>query len=154
MLNAQSIAEQIYHDAEREAERHLTERRREADLLLSEQRGVIRDVFETLRRDLDSAERRAADAIDAGLRRIASSGLDQPAAQQAPEPVPAPKVVVAYPGAGDPVEARRSQSRARALIRAGQLAAAGHSRAQIETALRDELGVEEPGGVVDEILPG
>ena len=154
--NAQSIAEQIYRDAERDAERLLAERRGDAERLLTEQRDLINDVFETLRRDLDAAERRAADAVDAGRRRIAA-----PVAPQRPPP-PLEGVeqadVVAYPGAASDARAQdggeRRQDRARALVRAGQLAAMGQDRAQIEAALRHELGVERPGEVVDEILRG
>lgn len=156
--NAQSIAEQIYRDAERDAERVLAERRRQAELLLSEQRDLIRDVFETLRRDLDAAERRAADAVDAGQRRIAVP--EAPAAPQQQPPLEAVEQadVVAYPGAAINARAQdggeRRQDRARALVRAGQLAAMGQDRAQIEAALRIELGIERPGEVVDQILPG
>jgi len=154
--NAQSIAEQIYRDAERDAERLLAERRGEAERLLSEQRALIKDVFETLRRDLDAAERRAGDAVDAGRRRIAAPEVPQ----QPPPPLEAVEQadVVAYPGAASDARAQdggeRRQDRARALVRAGQLAAMGQDRAQIEAALRHELGVERPGEVVDEILRG
>jgi len=156
--NAQSIAEQIYRDAERDAERLLAERRGEAERLLSEQRALIKDVFETLRRDLDAAERRAGDAVDAGRRRIAAPEV--PPAPRSPPPLEAVEQadVVAYPGAAvnpPPQDGgERRQDRARALVRAGQLAAMGQDRAQIEAALRHELGVERPGEVVDEILRG
>ena len=165
--NAQSIAEQIYRDAERDAERLLAERRGEAERLLSEQRALIKDVFETLRRDLDAAERRAGDAVDAGRRRIAAPEV--PPAPGSPRPLEAVEQadVVAYPGAAvnappqdggvnaPPQDGgERRQDRARALVRAGQLAAMGQDRAQIEAALRHELGVERPGEVVDEILRG
>jgi hypothetical protein len=38
------------------------------------------------------------------------------------------------------------------LLRAAQMAVAGSSREEIERALRAELGIGDPGPIVDELL--
>jgi len=70
--------------------------------------------------------------------------------------VPSP---VAYPGTGGG-EAEGSEPESRgsdgvseeALLRATQMAVAGHSRDEIEATLRSEFGVSDPSSVADEIL--
>lgn len=82
------------------------------------------------------------------MRPAASPPVDRAepvAATSSPGPVP-----VAYPGRG-----REEASAAvpeEAVLRATQMAVAGSSRAEIETTLSDEFGLEDPTPVVNDIL--
>lgn len=147
---AEDAAAQIHADAEHEAERYLNERRRQADLVLEQQQAALTEAFADLRRQL--AEIEAGALVPAPV-----PGREEPTLQSLPDrPVPPP---TAYPGVAradnEPSQeaAGAPADHAPALIRAAQLAVSGRSRLEIEIELRDELGVEDPSEIVDEILP-
>jgi hypothetical protein len=91
--------------------------------------------------------------------------LDEDAAPapRKPVPVPAPR---AYAGTGrgpdsawepeppsrDAATARGAELRESAVIRATQLAISGSARSEIEAALREDFGFEDPRPIVDEVL--
>ncbi len=76
--------------------------------------------------------------------------VPEPAADRGPRPM-------AYPGNPQPAAepqtaASEGGNREDALVRATQMAVAGHDRSEIESALASEFGIAEPGGIVDDIL--
>jgi hypothetical protein len=155
---AHQMAEQIRREAEAEADRLVEIRRREADVLAQERLASARGALGKLRAEIDQIEERIVEeARPTGPPAPSSAG--EPVATD-PEPR-GPQVVQtsAYPGVGGEAAApqderpRWSDQRAAALIRASQLAVQGETRDRIETVLREDFGIDQPGEIVDEILP-
>jgi cell division septum initiation protein DivIVA len=131
---AERVAEEIQRDAEAEADRYLAERRRQANRLTAEQAEQLEHTLAGLRDHLSRIEAEGA-ALLAQLERAV-------ARLRAPDP-----------GAGEEREVRRSGDlREAALIRATQMAVSGSERSEIEAVLREELGVDEPASLVDQVL--
>jgi vacuolar-type H+-ATPase subunit H len=155
---AHQMAEQIRREAEAEADRLVEIRRREADLLAQERLASARTALGKLRAEIDQIEERILEGS-----REATPSAPAPAAEPIEQdPFPrGPQAVQtsAYPGVGDEQDRqegdrrRWSDQRAAALIRASQLAVQGETRERIEIVLRDDFGIDQPGEIVDEILP-
>ena len=155
---AHQMAEQIRREAEAEADRLVEIRRREADLLAQERLVSARAALGKLRAEIDQIEERILEespAASASAPAPAAEPLEQDPYPRGPQAVE----TSAYPGVGgdrDRQETDRprwSDQRAAALIRASQLAVQGETRERIEIVLRDDFGIDQPGEIVDEILP-
>jgi hypothetical protein len=138
--------------------------------LLSRQEGRLRELTEAMMGELEeiaAALGRIPPEIDRS-REIAPSppAKDSPQARggtrfASPRTVPtesrmptaAEPGAESSPSAPDPGEAPpASRGRENALLRAAQMAVGGSSREEIESALRTELAVSDPGPIVDELL--
>jgi hypothetical protein len=159
---AERVAEGIRAEAEAEARRRLAEREREVDRMaeerareLGELAGLLteraRYVFEQVQGLAQALERTAA-SIRASGAPAASEGetLEGGAGERSPderhdtgEAQPQPRRPASPPQRGGPDEP---------LLRAIQMAVAGSERAEIESTLHRDFGVEEPGAIVDQIL--
>jgi hypothetical protein len=153
---AHQMAEQIRGEAEAEADRLVEIRRREADVLAQERLASVRAALGKLRAEIDQIEERVVEeSRDTSGPDTAAAPVEPEAATRGPQAVQPS----AYPGVGGEQGAQQvdgprwSDQRAAALIRASQLAVQGESRARIEIVLRDDFGIEQPGEIVDEILP-
>jgi hypothetical protein len=160
---AEQAAEEIRTEAREEAETYLRARREEADELVAQRSSEIADV---VARVVDRAEqlRGEADAILGELR----NGTPIPSPSPAPaDPQMAPSPVQAVPlaprqGADPGTTPPDAESAVRnapgsdvpeeALLRATQMAVAGHERAEIERVLVAEFAVVDVQAVLDEIL--
>jgi hypothetical protein len=129
---AERAGSDIRRDAEAEAERYLSARRREAD-------AMVADVHARL-----------------GRIRLEAQGLADALAQSstpAPEPEPAPEPTVAIAESA-PQERRddAEELRVRAMLRATQMAVAGEGREAIDRVLREEFGIEQTAPILDGVL--
>jgi cell division septum initiation protein DivIVA len=136
---AEEAASEIQAAAAREAERYLAERRREAESLRARQQFEVARAFADLR---------------ARLAEIEASALAGEAPQPAGSPPSAPtELRTAAAPDPNPAASAAGQNHTLAVIRAAQLAIVGTPREDIERMLRDELGVERAGEIVDQVLP-
>lgn len=99
---------------------------------------------------LDEARRSLSDLAEAG-------GAPEVRAVPAPEPAPAPPSPQAAASRPQPVpeaapEAAPKRIPEAAVLRATQMAVAGEERTEIERMLREEFGVTDPAGAVDQLL--
>jgi hypothetical protein len=162
---AERIAADIRTEAETEAEEYLEQRRRDADQLTVERSRELQEISATLADHATRVKEQAEDlvrSVDAAVAKMTAAPpevKDVPPLAAAPDPesdaadVPpagAPRPT-AYAGKGGNSE-NPSGTREDALVRATQMAVAGHERAEIEAALASEFGIEEPGPLVDDIL--
>jgi hypothetical protein len=169
LLAAERVAAEIQADAEAQAATYLSEARSEAEEYSRRRReaadaaaGERRATLDALAADLcarrSSLRERAAELEREIERVLAVIGqLADAAEDEAPRAAQGdrtkPPLAVAYPGSGDAHERRGPEAATEeALLRATQLAVAGSRRADIEAALRAEFGLDDPAGVVDEIL--
>ena len=158
---AEEAAGQIHADAERDAERYLSERRRQADLMLDQQRAALSEAFAGMRRQLGEIETSAIEAVEAPPEPVADdpapvaepaapvaddsrpvAGDPGPAPQPAERPIPAPK---AYPGVARaeprPVEpAPSARAYESGASTASRLGSASHAPAVIRAAQLAILG--------------
>ncbi len=172
---AERNMEAIRIDAEREANRYLDDRRREADRMFVERVRALADIEGSLAmraeraRDYLLSTAAELDRMVESIRSIvggesaqedgdAPSGLQEPGEAEpsvgSSPPGPRP---VAYPGEapGDRplvADVAAEAPAPEALLRATQLAVAGQDRIEIEAVLRDELGLSDPGSVLDTVL--
>jgi hypothetical protein len=160
---AEQAAEEIRAEAREEAETYLSGRRAEADEFVARRSS---EVAEVVGRVVDRAEelRREAEKVIAELR----DGTPAPSPGPAPrDPQMAASPVQAVPMAprrnsdsdstpGDAESTERdapvSDVREEALLRATQMAVAGHERTEIERVLEAEFAVADVQAVLDEIL--
>ncbi len=171
---AEEVAAGIRSDAESEAEDYLRERREAADEIAREQAGRLEAVLESVRAEARAMERQAdsmVSAVEAALeeaRRPAATPVTATATEteeadsetNGPAPVEdeasrAPRAhAFAYPGTRPQAAANADESEDRqgALIRATQMAVRGSDRADIEDALKDEFGIQDPAPLIDSIL--
>jgi hypothetical protein len=176
---AERVAAEIIADAEAEGTRYVEDRRREADEVMDQWSADLRGLAELLGRqesrlrDLTQSMIGELEEIAAVLRAIppeiarsreapprprGPAGPESPAPEPSPVPPPPPQSAAPQRGepaadrAGEPGEGERPHGREHALLRAAQMAVAGSSREEIERALRAELGIGDPGPIVDELL--
>ena len=176
---AERVAAEIIADAEAEAARYAEDRRREADEVMDQWSADLRGLAELLGRqesrlsDLTQSMIGELEEIAAVLRGIppeiarsreapprprGPAGPEGRPPEPSPHPPPPPQAAAperdepAADPAGDPGEGARPHGREHALLRAAQMAVAGSSREEIERALRAELGIGDPGPIVDELL--
>lgn len=159
---AERAASEIQAEAEAEASRYAEERRREADRLTEERLRLLSGLSSSL---LDHARRisqqsegmsRALEDAVAG-REGAGDGQSAVSAVSGIEAAAPARAQSAEAGrwagtSGGGVRREAAPVREEALLRATQMAVAGRSRAEIETALGVEFGIADPAAVLDQIL--
>jgi vacuolar-type H+-ATPase subunit H len=160
---AERQAESLRAEAREEARRHAEDARRRADELIAQRERRISQLsdalvarLETLLRGLEGAEEARA-AFEDLVRALGDAaeriGRD---ASEPGEPSPQPGPLA---GEQDALAAHTHEERDRradgAHIVAIQMAAAGRTRADTESHIRDSLGIADPGPVLDEVFgPG
>jgi hypothetical protein len=170
---AERAATEIKAEAEADAARYRTERQREADALGADRAARLEELSVSLS---EHADRIRADVISLSteLGRAADElrGHRFEANPARPQASPASDDVagassprgatgltfqdgtfepVAYPGTGEG-NGTDTAVPEEALLRATQMSVAGHSREEIETALRDEFEIADPAAITHHIL--
>jgi hypothetical protein len=146
---AERVARDIRADAEADAARYRADRQREADALMADRAARLRELSTSLS---EHADRVRAEVVS--LSAELSRAADELGGQGHEATGGAPAEPIAYPGtarteltnggdAGFPEEA---------LLRATQMSIAGSSRAEIESALRDEFELDDPAVVTAQAL--
>jgi hypothetical protein len=159
---AERVAEAIRAEAEADARRLVAEREREVDRMaeerareLGELAGLLteraRYVFEQVEGLARALERTAA-AIRAGGVPAASAGEALEGGADEPSSDERHDRAEAQPGPARPASPPQRGGADEPLLRAIQMAVAGSERAEIETTLHRDYGVDEPGAIVDQIL--
>jgi hypothetical protein len=170
---AEKAAAGIIEDAEAQARRYLEESRRRSERFAEERAKELSEVTdslieraETVKRQSDeliaalgNARRQLEDRVidDLGLASAGeASDAGEPERQPAPhlkpvDPVP-PPAEQAPPVGPEANSTLSGESSAPARLLATQMAVAGSSRAEIESRLRSEFGIEDVGGMLDAIL--
>ena len=160
-----------------DADEAVAEHRRAAEELAAEQARALGEVAETLTTKVSVLEAQlgaiVAELHEAVGRLQAGSAISAPTSKPRESTVP-PEAgsakVFSYgkpsagareaPGAAGsstprsirPVASRSDQQRETALLRATQMAVAGSGRGEIETALKKELGIRDPGSILDQVI--
>jgi hypothetical protein len=170
---AEKAAAGIIEDAEAQARRYLEESRRRSERFAEERAQELSEVTDSLIERAESVKRQSDELIAAlgnARRQLEDRVFDdlgpvspaeapdvgetgrQPAPHLKPvDPVPAPAEPT--PAAGPEADSTLSgESSAPARLLATQMAVAGSSRAEIESRLRSEFGIEDVGGMLDAIL--
>lgn len=144
--SAEGVAAEIQADAEAEAARYLSVRRREADELLNEREQSLAEVTQAavahtaeVKQELESLVE-FFDATLARLRALAPGATDSSSTHS---PADLKAVPEGDPASGIPPEA---------LLRITQMAVTGSDRAELVRTLRDEFGVSEASAVIGQIL--
>jgi hypothetical protein len=152
---AERAADEIRADAEDAAQSYLVEKRDEVDRLVEDRAEALRELVRSLVSRAEELRGQAQDmareveTMFAGLTDIRA---DEPASGSKKWTGPKP---VAYAGTNASERASGDQAQEppeEAVLRATQLAVAGSGRVEIEEALRREFGLEQPTGLVDDIL--
>lgn len=158
---AEEAAREVRAEAEREAERIRESARAESDAQLRTRMEELSERLAPLTRRLEGVRAEVsllAVEVDSLLDRVRGEEPASPATSGAGES-PA-GVVHPYPRAAQaPTEAPEARDGGdestethQALLRATQMVVAGSERGEIERALRDELGVNDPEAIVDQAL--
>ena len=146
---AERLADDVRREAETEAQRYLAERRREADRLIAERTQRLEAALAALRERFARIDAEGQRII-AELERVigpageAGEGGEEPGGAGVADDQPRDPPPASHPAAGALREA--------ALIRATQMAVGGSSRAEIDAAFRRELGLADPGPLLDEVF--
>ena len=176
VTSVERVAETIRREAEDEAKRYLSDRRREADQLLAAQRQDLADLATELEQSAAAmrgeAERsvRAIEGAAARLRRVAeipkgagrtqratrsqrrrssSSGSErEPAGKQRARTQSRKPAQKSQPRRNPEQKAKEDA----VMLRATELAVAGRPREEIAKALSTEFGIEDPAKILDRIL--
>ena len=159
LVTAEDVSEDIRREATAEAERYLSQRRREADAFVSERREHLERALEVLRtegREIERRLRAVTEALEQALgdplvSDEAPASQPQPVAEpQADEPEPPPPIATEE----EPTRASGDDAhdRQRALIRATQLAVQGADRTVVLQTLEREFGLDDTAAIVEEIL--
>ena len=162
---AERAAEEIRRDAEAEAERYLAERRREADRLTARQAERLAAAAANVREQFARIGAEGA-AIVAELEKLSGSpgqdpGATPEAAAAEPEAGDGERPADPAPAAGPSQQGDAGRAgadppagglREAALIRATQMVVGGSSRSEVDAALRAELGLANPGPLLDELF--
>jgi hypothetical protein len=166
---AEKAAAGIIEDAEAQARRYLEESRRRSEKVAEERAKELSAVTDSLLERAEAVKRQSDELIAAmghAKRQLEDRALEDlgsvsgaPAsgageAQHPPhlkpvDPVPAEPVEAAGPEADSTLS---GESAAPARLLATQMAVAGSSRAEIESRLRSEFGIEDVDGMLDAIL--
>lgn len=179
---AEKVAAEIDAEARAEADRYLERRQREADRTALEltdelerltepvltRLGALRDETQALQRAVDDAAaavRSLAERAKTTVREEAAAATPTPKG-----PVPPPEAEeeppafrqrggrpVAYPGTGGGApsaegETAAGDAHAEAVLRATQMAVAGHERDEIEATLVREYAIADAGSIVSQLL--
>jgi hypothetical protein len=157
---AEQAANEIRADAEEAAQAYLAEKRQEADRLVERRAEALRDLVSSLANRAEVLRGQAQDMaheVETMFASLTDPGMSEPA--PVPEPASSSKAwtgprPVAYPGTGSPGTGSgdAQEPPEEAVLRATQLAVAGTDRSEIEETLRSEFGLEQPAGLVDDIL--
>ena len=158
---AEQAANEIRADAEEAAQAYLAEKRQEADRLVEERAEALRDLVSSLVNRAEVLRGHAQDMaheVETMFASLTDSAMSEPAPVL--EPASSSKTrtgprPVAYPGtgaSGTPSGDAAQDPPEEAVLRATQLAVAGTDRSEIEETLRSEFGLEQPAGLVDDIL--
>jgi hypothetical protein len=147
---AERVAEEIKAEATTEAEAYLSARRAEADRLVARRSSEIADLVS---RVVERAEQLQgeAEAILQELR-AATPTVPRPDAGPPQEPRLKPRPSTGMGAKASPGGPSPSEVPEEALLRATQMAVAGHERTEIERVLIAEFAVDDVQGVLDEIL--
>lgn len=159
---AEEAAREVRAEAEHEADRIRESARAESDAQVRTRMEELSERLAPLARRLEGVKAEVsllAVEVDSLLERVRG---DEPAtsATRATGGDAQTAVVHPYPRPAEPPaeppEARdggdQSTEGHQALLRATQMVVAGSERAEIEQALRDELGVHDPEAIVDQAL--
>jgi hypothetical protein len=147
-----------------EARRHLDDAKRQADALVAERRRRVSELsdaliarLETLLQGVEGAEEaRAAfeglvEALGEAAERIAQEASEDAEAVPSVQSTRTEPTPVASP-AEQPQRAKRDPRADGAHIVAIQMAAAGRTRGEAESYIRDSLEVADPAPVLDEVF--
>lgn len=158
---AEEAAREVRAEAEREAERIRESARAESDAQVRARMEELSERLAPLARRLEGVKAEVsllAVEVDSLLQRVRG---EDPATSSQPETGGAPAAVVhPYPrpaasptGVGEERDGGDAGTEShQALLRATQMVVAGSERTEIERALRDELGVNDPEAIVDQAL--
>jgi hypothetical protein len=170
---AEKAAAGIIEDAEAQARRYLEESRRRSERFAEERAQELSEVTDSLMERAETVKRQSDELIAAlgNARRqledrvfddlesaSAAEASDVGGTQRQPAPHlkpvdPVPPPTEPAPPAGPEANSTLSgDSSAPARLLATQMAVAGSSRAEIESRLRSEFGIEDVGGMLDAIL--
>jgi hypothetical protein len=174
--DAERVASGIIAEAEAEAEAYVEGRRAEVERAVEAWSADLRGVAEALG-DQQSRLTKLTSSAVAELEQVAAELERIPPQLDRGGELPSGSPRGSRPGAsaapsrgseavelGSPADDRRgvaedsppsrssSHGREKALLRAAQMAVAGSSREEIERALADELTIEDPAPIVDELL--
>lgn len=172
---AEKVAADIDAEAHAEADRYLERRRQEADEDAAEISAELQNLtvpvltrLQALRDDTDALHAAVEDAAAAIRGLTARTEVEEaPASEPASRPAPVAaddpppfrgRGPVSYPGTGKGAEptggedVTEEDSHAEAVLRATQMAVAGHDREEIEAALKSEYDIADAGALVEQLL--
>jgi len=170
--SVERATEAIRREAEKEANRYLQERRREADRILDSHAETMAGLAagldqaaEALRADLnrcltalEEAATRLRTIGEEGRTTAASGRSRQAARQQRAAPTGSQQARRGSKPDAEPGRSRKSRNSERrskqdaVMLRATEMAIAGRRREEIAKALKSEFGVSDPNRVLDRIL--
>ena len=157
---AEQASEEVRAEASRDAEQIVAEAEVKAGEQVEARVSELTGRLAPLAKRLEGVQAEVAllsTEIESLLEQARAPAAGQPAARPAAAPA-AParaEAVPAHagaPGPSAPIEETGGNGNDRALLRATQMVVAGNDREEIEEALRSELGVSDPGPIVDRAL--